>query len=136
MEQYHPSKHAEINKAKLKFDIWRCSKKTPSEKIPSSLWEIVGELLQKYPVSIVFRQLNLNKDQGMKYFSKQWLTKNIVKPTSIVEVKNPHSDLNPLTTEQKEDFQILIQHTKGHQLSVKADKELTFNAITAFIGSS
>jgi len=38
----------------------------------------------------------------------------------------------PTTLKQKNDFQILIQHTKGHQLSVKADKDLTFDAITAF----
>jgi hypothetical protein len=137
MAQYHPSKNEEINKAKSKFDIWRCNKKNRSEPVPNNLWRIVGELVQKYPASIIFKHLKLNNDQVIKYFSRQFLAKSkqVIKQMPIVEVKNPHVDMNLLISKRREDFQILIQHSKGHQLSVNADKELTFDAITAFIGS-
>jgi hypothetical protein len=137
MAQYHPSENEEINKAKSKFDIWRCNKKNRSEPVPNDLWRIVGELVQKYPATIIFKDLNINKDQAIKYFAKEFLAKSkpLIKQMPIVEVKNPHADMNSLISKRREDFQILIQHSKGHQLSVNADKELTFDAITAFIGS-
>jgi len=131
----HKSIHSEINDAKSQFDVWRLNKSNRSEAMPEHLWDVVASLIQKHPVTTIFSFLRLNKDQAIRFFTKTHLQKHekTVPNIPMVEIKNPQNDMAPTTLKQKNDFQILIQHTKGHQLSVKADKDLTFDAITAFM---
>jgi len=135
MELYNPSKHSEIKKVKAKFDMWRLNKNNRSEAVPDHLWEIVANLAQKYPIGVVFRQLNLNKDQGIRFFTKQYLAKAnpIIHQIPIVEVPNPQ--INTESLAPKDDFKIVVQHTSGHKLNISGNQTLTLGAISAFVGN-
>jgi len=122
--------------AKHLFEKWRANKKTPAEQVPDKLWFLVSRLIRKdFPIPSVLKNLGLNKDQALRYFiSKSWNHPSNAESNSMnmVEVKNPQVE-TLLPSGKPNGYQILIQHTQGHQLSVSADKELAFGAIKSFM---
>jgi len=126
----------EFKTTKRLFEKWRANKSTAAEQVPEELWSSVSRLIKKEcPISPVLRHLGLNKDQALRYFiSKSWNDPSGSEPKlmNMVEVKNPKVETF-MPSGKSNGFQILIQHTQGHQLSICADKELAFGAIKSFM---